>query len=1148
MNQNFIAQPKLSIIVATFNSELFLHKSLQSILNQTFRSYELIIVDDASTDGTEKIAQHYAENYEQVRYIKNEINLGCGGSRNVGLRAARGEYIGFMDSDDYIDCNYYKDLYESAINFGADVVCANIKLIYPEKVVKSHLEDNNHISLNTQGEEGIRVIQPEIIVSHWAGMSACTKIIRRLLFNSFPFFEGGASDDIPAIVPILLKANKIVYQPFQYYNYVQRIGSMENSGFNNKRLDVASSIRLACKRVQEINSNEIVLKILFANSVFSTLLILFKSENHGYIEKFYQLLNHENNLEKYLDANNNLFLNNNLGIWSPVGLQLYYRRAVNLFMKGRIDDLKQHLKEWKENPERFCPRVSIVIPVYNGSNYMKEAIGSALSQTYPNIEVIVVNDGSTDNGETDKIARSYGDRIRYIKKPNGGVATALNEGIKIMTGEYFAWLSHDDIYTFDKIEREIEYLFKQSDKTTFVAGGYTIVDKAGNKLYDVNLKNRYTDDQINKPLFAVMRGGINGCATLIHKSHFNRVGLFNPELPTTQDYDLWFRILRGQPIAYYDGCYVKSRSHDEQDSKKLFSTHVEECDTLWIRLVKSLNTKEMCEMEGSVLDFYIKTRDFFVNSTGYKKIVVYLNHCILDMIVKDIKSGNCKMNKLYQETKIARRVLMQDSLKNLVISNKVKPRIVFLHPFSPNELGGLNKIVLQLAGLLTSNYEVILISNEHCNGSGYQLIDEVIQINAPQVMNNTDSLVKLMLILDVDICVISHNCSFVPLSLYKPLRDMGIKTIAWSHEFYFLPYWNAKLHNCLLMKNSAFSCANAVVWLNSTSASIYSQLYNNAVVMPNMVTIDKTIEHTRRMPNNIVAVSRFDDPRKGLNELLQVFKKISMNNKTVQLYVVGPYDLEQKLPNDDNMTYEVLIRKLNLPLDRIHFTGWVKDVEQYYQNACLHLMTSCYEGFGLAITEAAAYKIPSMIFEGSGLDDIITDGVDGYIIPQGNIDEMAEKAIELLDNQEKLEQMREATVDIIKKYNKDDLVERWESLINLILRHDMSQQEELNTLLHDKFMFEPKNEKALYKQAVKEYEECIQKLLESRKETTDELGNIVYYASSDGEYQQECINMMNSFSWKVTKPLRLIRKVELSLRRNGIKETIIKIKRKLNLR
>ena len=102
--------------------------------------------------------------------------------------------------------------------------------------------------------------------------------------------------------------------------------------------------------------------------------------------------------------------------------------------------------------EEFNPLVSIVIPVYNGAEYMREAIDSALAQTYKNIEVIVVNDGSKDN--TDEIARSYGEKIRYFKKENGGVSTALNLAIQNMQGEYFSWLSHDDVYLPEKIERQ----------------------------------------------------------------------------------------------------------------------------------------------------------------------------------------------------------------------------------------------------------------------------------------------------------------------------------------------------------------------------------------------------------------------------------------------------------------------------------------------------------------------------------------------------------------------------------------------------------------------------------------------------------------------------------------------------------------------
>jgi glycosyltransferase involved in cell wall biosynthesis len=104
------------------------------------------------------------------------------------------------------------------------------------------------------------------------------------------------------------------------------------------------------------------------------------------------------------------------------------------------------------------PLVSIVIPVYNGANYLREAIDSALMQTYGNIEIIVVNDGSTDGGQTEAIARSYGSEIHYLHKENGGVASALNLGIQHMQGQFFSWLSHDDVYYPQKIESQVRSL------------------------------------------------------------------------------------------------------------------------------------------------------------------------------------------------------------------------------------------------------------------------------------------------------------------------------------------------------------------------------------------------------------------------------------------------------------------------------------------------------------------------------------------------------------------------------------------------------------------------------------------------------------------------------------------------------------------
>jgi hypothetical protein len=104
------------------------------------------------------------------------------------------------------------------------------------------------------------------------------------------------------------------------------------------------------------------------------------------------------------------------------------------------------------------PKVSIVIPVYHGSDYLRTAVDSALGQTYSKIEVIVVNDGSTDDGATRAVCLSYDDRIKYYEKTNGHVASALNFGIRHMSGEYFSWLSHDVYYQPERIALQVTAL------------------------------------------------------------------------------------------------------------------------------------------------------------------------------------------------------------------------------------------------------------------------------------------------------------------------------------------------------------------------------------------------------------------------------------------------------------------------------------------------------------------------------------------------------------------------------------------------------------------------------------------------------------------------------------------------------------------
>jgi len=241
----------------------------------------------------------------------------------------------------------------------------------------------------------------------------------------------------------------------------------------------------------------------------------------------------------------------------------------------------------------FNPMVSIIIPVYNGGDFLAHAIDSALAQTYQNVEILVVNDGSNDSGETERIALSYGARIRYFEKPNGGVASALNMAIDKMSGEYFSWLSHDDLYAIGKVSNQIKMLASMpysEHERTIIYSDFSVF---------------YTDSENTIPI--LMRGvppeqfrywltlenTLHGCTLLIPRVALIEMGGFDERLRTTQDYDLWFKMAKSCRFIHLPERLVKARSHPEQGSIKLAGFALSECNALLSGFVEKLTRDEL---------------------------------------------------------------------------------------------------------------------------------------------------------------------------------------------------------------------------------------------------------------------------------------------------------------------------------------------------------------------------------------------------------------------------------------------------------------------------------------------------------------------------------------------------------------------------
>lgn len=271
-------------------------------------------------------------------------------------------------------------------------------------------------------------------------------------------------------------------------------------------------------------------------------------------------------------------------------------------------------------------KVSIVIPAYNAANYLAEAIDSALAQTYPNVEILVINDGSPDGGATREVALSYGDKIRYFEKENGGSSSALNCGIKNMTGQWFSWLSHDDLYDPQKIAKQIAYLEalqipKEELPRHIFFGGSDHIDGQGKVIRPFDAaKAKETERKLaslpgNEYLVAEPTGYLfHGCSCLIHREAFAEAGMFDEGLRLINDADMWYRLyMAGYIVHFVPERLVSGRVHSKQISRSIgFSYHNPEQDLFWGRCLAYLkkNAPENYDLFYTYgKNAYLKTRN-----------------------------------------------------------------------------------------------------------------------------------------------------------------------------------------------------------------------------------------------------------------------------------------------------------------------------------------------------------------------------------------------------------------------------------------------------------------------------------------------------------------------------------------------------------
>lgn len=237
--------PEISVIVPVYKVEKYLHRCVDSILNQTFTDLEIILVDDGSPDRCGEICDEYARKDSRVRVIHKE-NGGLSDARNVGIDISRGKYIGFVDSDDYIEKDMYEYLYSIITKESADVAMCEIFDCFAGKDITHH-ECGYYDVTDSVGAIAC------VLEGKFATVNAVNKLFKKELFDHLYFKVGKTMEDAFIIVDLLANAQCVVITNCQKYYYFHRDDSITTKSFNKSDLDLIDAYEYNYRRAMEIS-------------------------------------------------------------------------------------------------------------------------------------------------------------------------------------------------------------------------------------------------------------------------------------------------------------------------------------------------------------------------------------------------------------------------------------------------------------------------------------------------------------------------------------------------------------------------------------------------------------------------------------------------------------------------------------------------------------------------------------------------------------------------------------------------------------------------------------------------------------------------------------------------------------------------------
>lgn len=588
---------KISVIVAVYNTEKYLDRCIESLLNQTYKNMELVIVEDCSTDSSRKLLKKYKGN-KNIKVFYNRENRGLSYSRNYGLKKSTGDFIGYIDSDDYVEPDYYEKLMSSIKDNKSDIAICDIKLVD---------EQTNKIQRCKCYANDFDVYS---VVNNGFAASACNKLFKRKNIEKYPFAEGKVNEDIAVVIPTVIQAKKISYADTCYF-YVQRGGSIQNSKFSDKRFDIFDGVKTTLERIKNEQDYEFYKNAIVYNQLI--LLLMFAIPKERNFIKRYKFLKKFNELSKDYKITKNTnyleYLENSKRI-----NQIYYKNLVSLnekkmilldnvwisfykilrFLKHKknkklipkidIQCIEKAAKKQKKLAEQGI-KISVVVPNYNYSNYLYQRVYSILNQNYKIHELIILDDASKDNSLfyikqiEQKISEFVNVKVVVNDINSGNAFSQWQKGINLATGDY-VWVAEADDYAKKNFLNEVVSPLKKNNNIVISYADTGFIDSNGyitkNSLVDqidILKTNHWNASYVNKGISEINCYSYLNCTipnvsgTIIKKGNYDEIFESAKKFHQSGDWFTYLNILNLGDISYINKTLNYYRVHGNNISQ-----------------------------------------------------------------------------------------------------------------------------------------------------------------------------------------------------------------------------------------------------------------------------------------------------------------------------------------------------------------------------------------------------------------------------------------------------------------------------------------------------------------------------------------------------------------------------------------------------